>query len=271
MRKNLLVQLYLVSFLLFFSAHTTSATELIPGSVDNLDGTYTYTLRPSGGLNDGTDTGGATSGKDAKVLNCYPGTACTGNNYASEPASTIYNSNCNVWLAYVYIQFDLTGMPDTSDIVSVDFQYYNTLSPLYAYPSTLTYDIHRAAGPWSENTITMNNQPADDGVIATENIPEALETMITFDGFTDIYKNWKDGIWNNYGFSIRRQTQVCESATTNQVYTSDNSTEEWRPALIITYRLPVPVPAMNNRAVFILALLMAGSAFWFIRLRKKTS
>ena len=48
--------------------HLQAVTKrVLPGSTDNGDGTYTYIFQPSGGSNDGTDTGGLTDGIDAQA------------------------------------------------------------------------------------------------------------------------------------------------------------------------------------------------------------
>jgi len=231
----------LIAVLLTFNLPVFAADpDDYPSSIDNGDGTYTYIFQPSEGANDGTDEGGLTSGKDAGVHEPSANTVV----YWDSPSIGTWNSNCNNWHGWAYFQFDLDGLPDPADIISVDFKFYVVISRSYGWPyqlSTTTFDVYRNTSPWQENTITWNNRPSNAGIVeGTASISNTSSISPFFEGFVDVditnlYQEWKDGTYTNYGFFVNRRQLICENANGTYISSSDNPDMLVRPALEITY------------------------------------
>jgi len=197
-------------------------------------------FQPSGGLNDGTDQGGATSGKDTFDLhNQDPATANADNSAA--PQQHHFNSNCNSWWGQSYYQFDLATLPAAADTTNVKLIFYHNIGRGYGWPyqiSPTTMQARVITSPWGEKTLNYNNRPSiNPAVAASVDIPT---TSAGFSGFvtldiTNLYKDWKNGVIPNYGIAYSRLQAFCENANSSMVFSSDNPDSTKRPRLEITY------------------------------------
>jgi hypothetical protein len=189
-------------------------------------------VRPAPGNNDSTDQGGANGGKDAYV---YQSTSTT--NYGnSVPLAALPLSSCNATDAFIYIQFDLTGLPDTAvDSVFVGFTHY--ADSTYCY-SNCTADFYFAAvtQPWSESTITYADMPAQDTgyLYGPVHLAFPFSSFVKEYNITTMYKKWRNGAVPNYGMVIYSTTMGCNNAAVAfSIHSSDDTVVTDRPYLKI--------------------------------------
>lgn len=226
-----------------------------PGSVPNPDGTYTYTFRPAGGANDGSDQGGLAGGKDAFVLQAgdqSPVPSVSATNYGAADYTHHFTSSCNVFQGWSFFQWDVTALPPERDVVKVELVLRQRIVRGYAwgYQTPVTVMSVRApSAPWNEMTLTYANRPAiAPALLAQVNLTTdhpisgvvSAPAQCWFEGhvridLTRIYREWQTGVRPNYGIVYQRDLAWCENANANYVYTSDHANPEWRPALVITY------------------------------------
>lgn len=252
-----------------------------PGSVDNGDGTRTMVFRPSGGLNNGTDQGGAGSGKDAYVFTNGDGVQSLINGGSSAIHHT-FKSNCNGFLAHSYFQWDVSALPPASDVTSVKLVLYHDILRSYTWPyqiSPTTMNVRAVTSPWNEMAVTYNNQPAvASPVLASVSIPTEIWGPVTyvnnptgtrtaFKGFvtidiTGLYSEWRSGTRPNNGIQYSRLESFCENANASYVYSSDQADVAKRPALEITYRAAVvdTTPPLVSQAL----TGTAGANGWYV-------
>lgn len=226
-----------------------------PGSVQNPDGTYTYTFRPSGGANNGADQGGLTSGKDTFVLQAgdqWPDPRVSATNYGAADYSHHFTSSCNVFQGWSYFQWDVANLPAGADLVKVVLVLRQRIVRGYAwgYQTPVTVMSVRApSAPWNEMTLTYANRAAvvppilaQVSLATDRQIPGVVNppAQCWFEGYaridiTPLYRDWQSGARPNYGIVYQRDQAWCENANANYVYTSDHANVAWRPALEITY------------------------------------
>jgi len=202
-------------------------------------------FQPSGGLNDGTDVGGETSGKDAGVV------IGNGNN-GSGGVHHHFNSNCNNIFAHSFHQWDVSGLPEASAVTQVNAVFHmrvrRNFQPYQINPTTMTLRTPTAA--WDEMAITWANQPSlDAGTVASVDVPTPQNGTwdgsayvhfvgeVTFD-ITQLYKDWKNAVKPNYGVDLSRLQAFCENTNETFVYTSDSTDPALRPRLEITGDFP---------------------------------
>ena len=233
MRKVMyLGTLTLVSIFVFFIAMqphpAAAATEVL-------------IFQPSGGANDGTDEGGATSGKDAGT------TTLLAVNIGDAPSSLHFNSYCNSFVRFSYYQWDVSALPPAEDIVSVELVFHQRIGRNYGYQlSSTVMNVRAVTEPWNEMTLTGSNLPAfSPGIEASVAIPTVAGAVVAFEGavsidITDLYKDWRSGAKPNHGIRYGRDQLLCENTNFNFVHTSDHPDVSVRPALVITHSVAAP-------------------------------
>ena len=176
-----------------------------------------------------------------------------GNNTAStnfgsavqNAAYTIPGNNGPLNINRALIQFDMSTIPQNAIITSANLNLY-ALGPIgsltgHSGQNNSAY-IKRVTAPWSENTVTWNNQPAT--TIQNE-VTLAPSTNSTQDYLNiDVKLLVQDMlINNNYGFLLKQVNEV----TTNVLLfcSSDYSDPNKFPSLEICYKLPSSI-AINN-------------------------
>lgn len=118
-----------------------------------------------------------------------------------------------------YLQLDFTsgtpGIPEWNEVDSVYLRLYVVFSNVVPFTAPSLY-LSRVTSSWSENTITFNTRPTDDGIVwasaavvtesfANEN--NAINANGTSTGYidfdiTEIYRLWSQGTYTNYGFRL---------------------------------------------------------------------
>lgn len=197
--------------------------------------TQTIIFQPGPGLNDGFDDGSIEKGKDGYTYLDNPNTNYgTGNSITTLPIST-----CNDAEVWAYIQFNLDSLPDYWIVDSVLFGVTHFEHTGYCYSNCVAdFYFHRLLAPWDEMDLTYNNAPSYDSAsfFGPLNItfPNNFGTM-EYD-ITQMYKDWKSGLYPNYGFTIQSPTVGCNNAAVMfNVRSSDDTTALFRPYLKVVY------------------------------------
>jgi len=193
-------------------------------------------FRPGPGRNGGTDTGSATSGKDASGGNCEsPAT-----NFGAQ--DFLYGgpqSNCNGCNTSAWLQFDVSTLPDdvTKVYLGVTHQphtavcYSNCNADFYFYPVT---------SDWDEMTVSLAHAP-EKGAAAFGPINIAFPNDFGNQEYeiTGLYRQWKSGAIANHGIEISSPTIGCNNASVGfHVHSSDSAIKTQRPYLRIITTKP---------------------------------
>jgi hypothetical protein len=201
----------------------------------------TVTLQPGPGLNDGTDNGGATAGKDAGFVG-YPG-----GNDGEAAYMFVTNSPCNVGTFPAFLQFSLDDLP-AQDIFKAEIQVYTwVFFNGNGWPWEVgTYDIalRRITSAWDEMTVSQANQPITDPAVIDAAAFTAIggsgspftEFMgwMTFD-ITDLYRGWAESSIPNHGVAFQLEQPICANGDIIWLFSSDYADDTGlRPKLVVT-------------------------------------
>ncbi|HXU26809.1 MAG TPA: DNRLRE domain-containing protein [Bacteroidia bacterium] len=189
-------------------------------------------FRPGPGLNDGTDEGGANTGKDLYVTD---GDNITHGDEGAFTTSPV--SNCNNTTVISFFKFDVSTLPAVVDSVVLVFHHYDPAP--YCY-SNCVADFHFAVvtQPWSETTLQFTSLPTKDPTPFYTMLNHQWNDSLKEKGYniTPTYLDWRNGTIANNGFEIYSSTIGCNNAC---VYfngrTSDDTTSggAYRPYLAI--------------------------------------
>lgn len=132
-----------------------------------------------------------------------------------------------------FLQFDLSTVPVNATIVSADLK-------LFQYESVniegLFIGVHKVNGPWSENSLTWNNQPSYDTAPEDTILRNPSENIWISWDITSLMQGWVDGSIANYGMVLKDEVKVIASiGCYASEYDSDNTL---RPKLEIIYYVP---------------------------------
>lgn len=182
----------------------------------------TLTLRP-----------GPEEGIDADIRNDFPQ---WNNGTSKDFIANAWTAQGNFFIQRSLLKFDLAQIP--ADAVVVDAQLYlftNLNSGHYQLDSGAnTSYLLRIHQPWSEGTVTWDNQPAaswDNPVI----LPRSTSNTQSY--ILDVTTHVSDMVLqpeNNYGWLFR--LEVEDRYRCMAMSSSDNPTEAWRPMLVVHYR-----------------------------------
>lgn len=235
-----------LTFELRVSDGTATASDTVNVTVRDVPPPETVVLQPSPGLNDGTDDGTATKGKDTWVWTnpaYYTPPDCPG-----DPALPLYNSPCNSNFARGYLQFSLDGLP-RSNIASARIVAYTTVYfngagwPWYVDPQI---SLRRVTSGWSETTLNWANQPSYAPAVIDPHVIDTVgggswghaytefEGWLTFD-VTELYRGWASGSITNHGVAFFTDTEMCVNGDEILIFSSDNPDASLRPKLVVTY------------------------------------
>jgi hypothetical protein len=174
---------------------------------------------------------------DATVSQLAPDT-----NYGAYPNMWVRSSNDAGWKnARVFLEFDLSGIPQGSKIISATFSAY-----AYSPPTdSRTYGLYLLDDSWDESTITWNNRPLWPGQPIA--VPEATvgtsADWVSWD-VTDaiqvmLHRNTANA-WANYGWEVLDETESSAGTSQHQTQfrTSEYSDATYWPKLDIVYYPP---------------------------------
>lgn len=184
----------------------------------------------------------ASGGQDSFTRNFYPSTPTN-----STVISTLVNgtpSSPNI--RRIYIEFDLSSIPENAIIVSGEISLYRYRDD--TYPSTV---INRISESWDETTLTWNNAPS-------VHVSDEITTTPTYTGgrhyfdVTDQLQEMVNYQHLNYGWRLRSEDETVSSYTCGKFqtcYTTEGtgyrsfnySYTSYRPELEIEYVLPIEI------------------------------
>ncbi len=193
------------------------------------------TFQPSSGLNNGTDEGSGTGGKDTYIDSPY-GDASVNFGSNAELMFDYYTS----YSGYPLLKFDVSTLPN--NIASARLYLYATSNcggaPNQSTCPNMNWVINSITSAWNEMTITYNTRPTLTGSYGTLNIPASVTGIenarwVSVD-ITNLYNDWKNGIVTNYGIGFTRSGSSGDGGVWyNHVASSDYVTASLRPKLVI--------------------------------------
>lgn len=208
-------------------------------------------FRPGPGLNDGTDKGSATAGKDTVVAGSAPT-----RNYGSEPyMNGTPQSTCNPAMARAYLQFDLSDLPASVQQVFLGVTHFPHTASCFSNCNADFY-FYPVGQPWNEMTLTYGTMPSETAAVhGPVNISFPNDFGKKEYDITAIYRNWKSGSVPNYGLAIHSPKVGCNNAAVMfYVHTSDDPDTTLRPYLRI-------VPSASAQRQFHFAQVADGGGF----------
>ena len=167
-------------------------------------------------------------GKDAGVSSVVPES-----NYGNQNYSFI--GSFGTTIIRLYIQFDLSSVPNDAIITDADLKLYQDSS---WGTNNFTIGVHKVNSNWDEGTIDWDPQPTSSAEAEiTSNITALATTWKSWDIDT-LVQGWIDGTITNYG-AVLRDTDETSVDTFAFFYTSDYTTDATkRPKLEIDYYIP---------------------------------
>ncbi|MEJ2078542.1 MAG: DNRLRE domain-containing protein [Acidobacteriota bacterium] len=186
------------------------------------------TLRPLPGANDGNDTGGTESGKDAYTYGIDPDA-----NYGDETLLIGQaKSDCNHADGIAYLQFDLTGLPRKVHKALLGLTHLPHADHCYSNCSIQVF-FYRVDEPWDEMHITYNRAPRlGPPVFGPLRIAFPNDRGTVEYDITGIYEAWQANEIPNYGLAFCSPTVGCNnSAVFFGFYSSDYPDPLKRPYL----------------------------------------
>jgi hypothetical protein len=173
--------------------------------------------------------------------------------YLAAIAWTFNNNGCATGQFRSLIKFaSVSNIPSTATIISAKLSLYgvnnnnSSISPLIpnsTYPgspytsfgSNDTW-LYRITSPWSENTLTWNNQPAfsTNTAIGISASTSKFDFNATDIDVTALVKEMIIPANGNYGFLLKLRDETYYRAI--NFASSDNATASLRPKLVINYK-----------------------------------
>jgi len=194
-------------------------------------GQFITTFQPSGGLNDGNDSGTVTTGKDTWVNRYSP----TMNNGADSLALTSPRSNCNTSDYKSYFQFDITNLPNIVDSVFFGVTHLEHTSYCFSNCNADFYFYYNTSA-WNEMTMIYSNEPSENPTAFCGPINVTFPNNFGNKEYniTNAYNYWKTNGVDNFGFTAYSPTLGCNNASVGfYVYSSDATNPADRPYLKI--------------------------------------
>lgn len=223
-------------------------------------------FQPGPGLNDGSDNGSASAGKDAHGGDCFNPSA----NYGDSPH--LYagpQSNCNNCNTSAWIQFDVSTLPSNVISVHVGFAhqphtvcYSGCEADFYFYPVT---------SDWNEMMVSRAMAPTRGAAMVGPIHLTAPNNYGTREyDITAMYQQWKADPASNHGFEISSPTVTCNNGSVAFFVASSDSTDPGqRPYLrIVTSDVPpppaavTPVPTLSEIGLLSLGLALGAVGWW---------
>jgi len=130
--------------------------------------------------------------------------------------------------ARIYIQFDLSAIPQHVRVVSAEMSLYQ----MYAPASSQTLDVHVVTSAWNESTIGWMVQPSiDPTVLTTIESPATSDLWLSWNVTTAV-QAWLNGQSPNYGLTIRIHTEAYRVANeASGFFSRQYLKSEFRPKL----------------------------------------
>lgn len=173
-------------------------------------------------------------GKDAVVSSFWPNTP-GGNHPDFIACAWTYQGNPSTTRALV--SFDLATIPAGATVISATLELFHYVSPSNAGHSNLSGPascfLERIIQPWTESTVTWNNQPATSAMNQL-NIPAPTSMTQNYSiNVVSLVNDMLNDPANSFGFLLRQQN---ESYYRSMLFaSSDMSNSALHPKLTIVY------------------------------------
>ncbi|HPA27817.1 MAG TPA: M6 family metalloprotease domain-containing protein [Acidobacteriota bacterium] len=153
-------------------------------------------------------------------------------NYGSEAA--VYARSRVSQAERALVEFDLSSVPAGSIINSATLELYATT----VSGGSLTLDVHKVTGTWTESGVTWNNMPAF-GSAAEASVAAGTSAGWKIWDVSSAVQDWVDGPASNYGFIVKGNTENAKSAITYALASKEDGTPTRRPILRINFTPPI--------------------------------
>jgi hypothetical protein len=162
---------------------------------------------------------------DTSIVQTNP----TGNNGDASDISVLRDASFNE--SHVLLQFDVSGVPVGSTIISATLNMHATVNRVLASPQAgIAVSPTANLGSWTEMGVTWNNRPA--AVSQGDPSSTFVDGGYTYWDVTNIVQAWSSSALINYGFSLKPAVGETGSAS---FMASEGG---YDPQLIITYGPP---------------------------------
>lgn len=181
-------------------------------------------------------------GKDAIVSSLWPNT-----NSGAHPdfIATAWTNGGNPSTTRALVSFDLAVIPPGASIVSATLELFHYNSPNNIGHSNMSGPaacwLERIVQPWTEMSVTWNNQPATSSVNQL-NIPAPTSNTQNYSiNVVSLVIDMMNDPANSYGFMLRLQNEAYYRSLL--FASSDMSVSGLHPKLTVTYSLDTaPLP-----------------------------
>lgn len=136
-----------------------------------------------------------------------------------------------------YLDFNFSSLPAAAEITSASL-YLRQISQTLGSTDTLTFDLYRVTGSWSESTITWDTQPATEATATITGLSAPLlttEQWVSWDITTLVDELITEG---DTGIMLRAQSEVLANDY-KSFYTKEGDTSK-KAYIVINYNYPDP-------------------------------
>lgn len=180
----------------------------------------------------------ASCGKDALIASLWPD-----NNYGTHQdfIACAWTNQSNPSNLRALIDFDLATIPAGATILSANLELFHYTSPFNIGHSNMSGPancwLERITQPWSESSVTWNNQPATTGINSL-NVPAPTLMNQNYSlNVTQLVQDILNNPGSSYGMMLRLQN---ESAYRSLLFaSSDAPNSAFHPRLTVEYDLPI--------------------------------
>ena len=187
-------------------------------------------------------------GKDAYVaIMRHPQNPCffyCNDNNGNNPNLTVLayvQQNQTEHLYRSFLQPDLNQIPNNATVNSAILYVYGNPTASHNSTSSVNIKCKEALQPWSESSVTWNNQPSLGGSLESKTIRYNGNPYDNSDSYweswniTSLVQQWVKGQKPNYGVSLTTDDSPRLYPTEFFMNSSDHSNSSLRPKLVITY------------------------------------
>jgi hypothetical protein len=194
-------------------------------------------------------TSGPGFGKKVTVTLLPGGDAPVGTAYPNLNAMSATTLSAGIGYGYgkwsttrSYLKFYLQSIPANATFLSATLSLFCWTSAINSTPPNPNFDIHYVSKAWEEWTVTWNNQPGFDQLLARIAIPN---------GTFNVRKNWDLLANHSWDYAADLQggkvlsvlLKVADETINDNVgqfESKEDSNPDWRPYLRIEYEVPDP-------------------------------
>jgi len=176
-----------------------------------------------------------TASKDSYILQ---GPTYDNSNYGGSSYLFVgkYNDGTNTRAIRTLLYFPISGIPSNAVIVSAKLRLRLINIIQFSSGEVKKFYAYMLKQSWGETSVTWNNQPSRwSGIVTlfsvadTATVPSTLEINVKY-----AVEKWISGARPNYGLMILGDSQLGYL----RFYSREYSVADYRPKLIITYKIP---------------------------------